>query len=416
MILRKTFNNLLTYFIFLFIGLYIKLLPGFYIYNVLIILFLAMNHGNLKIKKQVHIVLLVFSSGLLFTLLTQISYIDTFGLGNYYIFLNVLIFVSFLLFIRLINFRVLNYNVILVFIIIPIILSILMFFNSSIEQALLSFYNVGRYPAFGRYGGIFGEDVNALGIYASLVLILNMALYKYNKIHLILFISVISVSLFVIILSGMRTGFLVFFGLLLFFNFKLKILNYRILLSILAFSIAVLSILYYYNESSQALIEYIINRFSISHLLNGLSSSEGGGNLRHAIDYFHRTVGNLEFNIYTILFGLDSSINFVDNFYVFLFLKHGLFGVVLFIMPVFYFLVLTIQQKNYIGLYFLLASIVIALKGIFIINNFYMLIVLFTIYFWRTFENIVPNNLTQQSKISYFERVKLNPTIRSKKT
>jgi len=380
-------HKFFIYSIFLFIGLNIKIMPGFYFYNLLIVFFLAINYSNLKINKQAYNLVIILSFWLLTTLITQIFYFDTFWLDAYYVVLNMLILLSYLFFIPLINFRVLNYSIVLFFVATPIVLSILMFFNNGIEQVLLSFYGVGGYPAFGRYGGIFGVDVNALGLYASFTLLLNMILYKYNKVHLTLSFFVISISIFAISISGMRTGLLVLFGLLLIMNFRLKVLNYKILLFYACFLLATLLILYNYNTSSQVLIDYILNRFSISHLINELNANEGGGNLRHAIAYFYRVIDGLEFNVYTVLFGLNPSLNFMDNFYIFLFLKHGLLATILFLILSLYSIFLTIQHSNYIGLYFLLVSLVMAFKGLFIINNFYMFIVLFMAYFYRTYEN-----------------------------
>jgi hypothetical protein len=262
-----------------------------------------------------------------------------------------------------------------------------MFYNNQIESILLSFYHIDKYPAFGRYGGVFGRDVNALGMYASLILLFSLILRKFQKINLIFTTIIIFISLIAIILSGMRTGLLVFFGLLIIMNFKLRIINYRYLFILSVLLFVVLTLIYNSYENSKVLIDYFMNRFSIEHLINGFNSSEDGGNLRHAISYFYNVIGTREINWYNLILGMDASLGYVDNFYIFAFLKHGILLISVLLLVSVYLFKLMCISKNYIGIYFLIASIIISIKGIFIMNNFYIFIVFFIIYFWRQHEN-----------------------------
>lgn len=165
-------------------------------------------------------------------------------------------------------------------------------------------------------------------------------------------------------------------------DFKLKILNFKYLFFIFIGILLAIVSLYNINNNVKMIIGYIVERFSINTLLIDLDSGDSGRNLRHAIEYFHQTIGNREISFQTLFIGVDSNLNFVDNFYVFIFLKHGILIIGLFVIMGMCFIAKTLINRNTIGLYFVLATGVIALKGIFIINNFYMILVLFTINFW----------------------------------
>lgn len=323
---------------------------------------------------------------ILFTLLIQLLYVDNFSLDSYYIFLNLVIFLTFIMFMKGINFRIINYNVVLVFLALPVIFSIFMFHNNSIENYLLSFYNLGKYPAFGRYGGVFGEDVNALGIFSSLLLFLTLVLKRLKMINFLLALFVVMLSLYAVILSGMRAGLLVIFVALLLFQIKLNILNFKyVLIAILGIILLVFNI-YSINDNIKELVDYMINRFSIESLLQGVNINNDNGNLRVAIAYFDRTIENKTIDIESMLFGIDSNLNYVDNFYIFSFLKHGFVFILSALLVLFLIIKQAIIRNDYMVLLVVLISMVIALKGLFIINNYYMFTILFIINLWRNIE------------------------------
>lgn len=382
---KQTIEKFFIYSIFLFIGLNVKFFSGFYLYNVLIVVFLVF-FNKIKIDKNLFINIAFVDFIILFTLLIQLLYVDNFSLDSYYIFLKLVIFLTFIMFMKGINFRIINYNVVLVFLALPVIFSIFMFHNNSIENYLLSFYNLGKYPAFGRYGGVFGEDVNALGIFSSLLLFLTLVLKRLKMINFLLALFVVMLSLYAVILSGMRAGLLVIFVALLLFQIKLNILNFKyVLIAILGIILLVFNI-YSINDNIKELVDYMINRFSIESLLQGVNINNDNGNLRVAIAYFDRTIENKTIDIESMLFGIDSNLNYVDNFYIFSFLKHGFVFILSALLVLFLIIKQAIIRNDYMVLLVVLISMVIALKGLFIINNYYMFTILFIINLWRNIE------------------------------
>jgi hypothetical protein len=262
-----------------------------------------------------------------------------------------------------------------------------MFHFTGAEQFFLSFYNVERFPSFGRYGGVFGRDVNALGIYSSLMILVIIIFKKYKKISNLLALLAVLLSLYIILLSGMRTGLIVLFGSLIFFNYKLKLLNYKYISIMIFLLVLFVMFIYSYNDNIKSLVDFMLSRFSVSHLIQDFTS-EDGGNLNTAIEYFYRTLGNREINTLTLIFGIDSSLGFVDSFYVFSFVKHGLIFILALTLAVTILFIKTIKEKEVFDTFTIVVTLVIAIKGIFIMNNFYMIILLFLIYFWRKNENI----------------------------
>lgn len=156
---KQKINVFLIYIVFLFVGLNIKLFSGFYTYNIVIFFLLIFNFEKLRIKKEYLGLVVLFSVAIVFTLFLQLFSANTIGINSFYFLLNLFLFIEFLLFVQIIPYKKINYNFILLFVSPPLFFSILMFHNSSIELFFLSFYNVEKYPAFGRYGGVFGRDV-----------------------------------------------------------------------------------------------------------------------------------------------------------------------------------------------------------------------------------------------------------------
>jgi hypothetical protein len=266
-----------------------------------------------------------------------------------------------------------------------------MFHNAIVENFLLSFYGIEKYPAFGRYGGVYGRDVNALGIAASLLLFLAMVIRSKKLINLFLASFITFISLYAIVLSGMRTGLLVIFTALFIFYFKIKILNFKyIVFAVISIFVFILSI-YNLNESIKGLIDYVLSRFSVESLIQGFNGNEDGGNLKVAIEYFYRTIQNEVFDVKAMLFGINSSLNYVDNFYIFSFVKYGLFFIGISVFILFMIVKKAFIKNDIMFLLLFLISITLALKGLFILNNYYMFIVVFILYFWRNYEN--PNRI-----------------------
>jgi len=384
---KERLNKNLIYLIFLFIGLNIQIFRGFYVYNFLVLTFLLLNYSQIRFSKINIFYFSLLSLSINLSILVQILYIESYGLDNFFIFLNMLILLTFIAFVENIKYKTLNFSMILVFLLIPIMISIFMFHFTGLEQFFLSFYNVEKFPSFGRYGGVFGRDVNALGIYASLMILVIIIFKKYKKITNMLALLAISLSFYAILLSGMRTGILVLFGLLIFFNYKLKLLNYKYIFIIISIFILFVLFIYSYDKMIQSLIDFMLTRFSVLHLIQDFTSKDAG-NLHTALEYFYKTLGNREINTLTLIFGIDSSLGFVDNFYIFSFLKYGFIFILALILVVAILFIKSIKEKEVFDIFMIVFTLIIAIKGIFVMNNFYMIVVLFLIFFWRENENI----------------------------
>ncbi len=388
--LRKDFvNKNFIYLIFIFIGLNLKITSGLYIYNILIFLFIAFNYKTMKLQKDVIVIVSSFMIlNLIVVLIQMLFYSVEVSSNSVYLVYNLILFVSFLIFIKFIKFDSLNINFLLFTLSFPLILSILMFHFNLLESFILNLYHLEKYPAFGRYGGVFGRDVNALGIYGSLVLIATIVLRSLKLISTSSSIIYFIISLYAIVLSGMRTGILVFVGLAFIYQYRLKVLNYKYIISIFLLLFVSIFIIYNTNETAKDLIDFFLIRFSPSYLIQSAGiGNPDHSNLQTAINYFIRTLGTKEVNFYNILTGIDYNLVFVDNFYIFVFLKFGLLIISFIVLTGIYLLKKSFDKRDYIVTYFILASFTIALKGIFIINNAYMFMILFIIFIWRYHEN-----------------------------
>jgi len=322
------------------------------------------------------------------SVIIQVSYVDSFSLENYYIPLNIFIFISLYFFIKKIDFEKINYNILIVLVSLPVLISVLMFNFSGVEGFFLNLYNLDKYPAFGRYGGVFGRDVNALGITGSIVLLLIITLSKCNKINFILSATLLFLAFYSVVLSGMRTGLLVIFTSLFLFQWKLKIINFKYLILIILFLVIFVISIYNFNSDIKDLMDYVLSRFSVESMIRGFDGGDNGGNLRVAIKYYHHTIGEREVNLKAVLFGVDSSLTYVDNFYVFTFVKYGLVPILFMILLISLVITQGVKNKDFMFLMIVLISLTLALKGLFVINNFYMFIMLFILFFWRCNENL----------------------------
>jgi hypothetical protein len=373
-----------VYSIFILFGLNIKLAAGIYLYNILIFIYIIIEFKTIKISLANWMSITLVLTISIISIGMDSLYTEIDGLENFIIPIKAIIFLSFIMFIDNIKNKNLNYNIILIFISMPIFLSILMFHNSDVSTEVLSFYGLEKYEGFGRFGGAFGKDVNSLGMYSSLTLIFAMILHRIKLARFSLALIIIILSLYAVVLSGMRAGLLVYFSMLIILNIKLKIINYNYLFTLISVIMLYAYIYYLTNENSNELLNFIFDRYSLSVFLSDFDYSGDGGNLNHMIKYFYLTLGDKKVDLYQSLFGVDSGINFVDNFYVNVFLKHGLLFITTTLILVIYYIIKFLKTNNMILMYFFISTLIIAIKGTFIYGNYYMFLVLFASHVWIT--------------------------------
>jgi len=398
MISKNLINKILIYLIFIFIGFNLKIMKGIYIFDILILLFISFNYKYLLINKNLIITFSLLLIMYLLTNLNQVFFNNWITLESIRVFWVSICFIFFYIFFKNLYSKeiVLNYNLIYFLLSVPVILSVIMFFFPNIEKIILSFYGFHKYPAFGRYGGFFGSDVNTLGIYSSLILLLGMIFSKFNLVHKWILFSILVLAVFDIVLSGMRTGLIVFFGLLFIFNKKLNILNYKYIFLSLILIITTLFFIYIINPDLQILIDYIIKRFSIYKLLTdfGLTdSSISGGNLHTAINYFYRILDGREINYYNFFLGIDYNLDYVDNFYIYLFIKNGLLTNIFYIGFLVFLIFQFYKDKNFMGMYLSIVTLIIGIKGTFVIYQLYIVLLMFILYVWSINIKVQGNKL-----------------------
>lgn len=261
----------------------------------------------------------------------------------------------------------------------PLILSMAGFFSLEVNSLIVSLYGLSESQTW-RYGGVFGQDVNSLGMYSTLYLILLYLSRSALRLNLIVFFLGICISLFCIVISGMRSGLITLFLsviAVIFFNQKLIakfLINFLLYIYLGIFFIVALS----YKFIDDEYYDLILNRYTFDKLFQDFAPN-GDGNLSVAINYFGGVVDG-EFDPFLIMFGYDSSLVFVDNLFVFLFIKYGIFGLILTALFFIYIYKKAVYwdrlNNSNIGLFFIIYSFIISLKGIFPIAGYYVFLII----------------------------------------
>lgn len=263
----------------------------------------------------------------------------------------------------------------------PLVVSILGLVSPNINALVNNFYGLTESETW-RYGGIFGQDVNSLGMYSTLSLILLYLSKDVLRLNFLELIFGVLFCLICIIVSGMRAGLIALVVTLFLIYFLDEKSRNEIIRSLLYALPAIFCILLltslFIDEKYYALLQ---DRFSFDSLL-GDFDADGDGNLAVAINYFHSVVGG-EFDAFAIIFGYDSSLIFVDNFFVFVFVKYGIVGLVLTFL---YFIYAYRRAKEWgrinnsiIGLFFVVYTMIISLKGIFPLAGYYLYLITISI-------------------------------------
>lgn len=269
-------------------------------------------------------------------------------------------------------------SVVVLVIFVPMLISFFGYFFPSIHNSLLAIYGSSPSNTW-RYGGIFGEDVNTFGMYTTLMLIFVYASWKNNLNNVYLAVIEISICLFLIVVSGMRTGLLALFAAIAidtvrkghFLNFIRLYWLYILLVIVVLFAFVNLN-----NDNE--FIDILLDRFSISTFVGDFDVSSGG-NLNAAINYFNSVTPH-GFGYIEILIGYDAAAVFVDNLFLFIFVKYGAIGVFMFLMlSSMAYKALNkwdVKHNTGIGNFLFLFSFISALKGVFPLGGYYIYMVL----------------------------------------
>lgn len=374
----------INYFFYLFIitfSLQIKLLTGVYFSTLLILCFgiySLLKKNSIQLKEVLYLFLLflcVFFSIFLQQLNLNEEVLLDFELKDLLVPYKLLVlFLCTKMFSELFDTFDENYHLVVLFLAVPILLSLLLFLFREVEPFIYSLYKQERYEGIGRFGGIYGKDVNTFGMYASLFFLYVSYLKINNKLNPFFSILFIALAVFCILISGMRTGLLVGFPAICYFiylKYSFNKMLFVISLSVFS-SILFLNILFYFDVINNVFYESILGRFSLDNLAQSLRTDDGGGNLNHAIRWLDELLDNRSLTISVLLAGYDVGINFVDNLYFYLFIKHGLFMVLL-VLILFLYCFYYGVKKSSIFLLLAIFAFVVSFKGIFVLNEYFLL-------------------------------------------
>lgn len=287
----------------------------------------------------------------------------------------------------------LNCNLIMIFFQIPLLINIVMYLVPIINIKIVQLYGVTPYPNVTRFGGIYGADVNNMGFYATLVIIVACVFYKYKVVKIFLTLTSIILALINIILSGMRAGVIAIIatiGIMAMIHFFSQKKNYQfsknklkilILLTIvIATAITIFQLIF-----PNYLITYVSERFSVKHLIEDFTGfATGQGNL-YMMHWFYEKCVSLCRN-HSIIFGYDTIVNYVDNFYLYMYIKYGLLGIlsiIIFVATAFIKIKKNINKNDI--MFWLFFGLIIAMKGIFVLDSRFIFIVTFMVSFYNAF-------------------------------
>lgn len=381
----KTYSpniSFIYYFIFLLMGLFLQIRLGLYAYDIVIFMFIAYF---LMIRRKINrgITQYLLMLWLLIFVPALISFGYQFFAGeevsgmSYYITYNTVILTCYIIFIGT-TFRhiELNYNIVILFISIPIFLSLSMYFFPSASLFLQSLYSVTDRPD--RFGGLFGKDANQLGYYSTLLIILSCFLKMRKQIGMVFYLVALS-SLFAIVTSGMRSGIFLLIILFAFFTLTTRFKMIRIK-EVVVSGLIIAFCLVLFANIFQGEIHYFKERFSLELLYN-----QALGKHEKHIGTMYTKWFSIMFqneNIFSILFSLVPSWKFPDSFIIFLLANGGFLGFFGFIMFALFNVSLIWRAKvgNKPILFFvLLFNLLIGIKGNFMFNNIGMFLFVFIV-------------------------------------
>ena len=223
-----------------------------------------------------------------------------------------------------------------------------------------------------RFGGVFGSDAVALGVFSGIIASFIMLSAENNK------LKYLGLSLFFLLFASFaslsRTG-VVIFVLILLYLFVTK--NFRHPKSYLIF----LSVLILVPFLLWAFDTYIPDRFSISLFVEHLFDADGG----HVGSMYLKNIPLFlnQPSFADIFFGFDLTWIHPDSLYLFLLGTTGLLGIVISLVAI-SISYLTIDRRAkafYKGALFM--GLALSVKGNFILANSFLFMLVFSYYSFR---------------------------------
>lgn len=354
---------------------------GFYYYDLIALLavFFVFLYSEIKLNKEISQYLLALSLLVivpnLFFLIYQLFTGAEFSIQSFYIIYNLILSVLYICFVKefLVHFVKSRVEIVTFILVTPLIVSLVMFFSPAFNDLIKGLYQITKQYEF-RFGGIWGKDVNQLGYYSSIILIWALFSFAYKKLNFIYYLFVNVLCFILILLSGMRTGIIVYFC-----SFVIVAIISKIYRRALFYNFVVLAIISIIIVTSLPIISnyvdisFIFDRFSFDLFIAQLTGESGDGQLGNM---YTKWIGAWSENnsFGDILFSFDASWKYPDSFVLYYLANAGLVGFVLLFIFITYCISFSFLTKKYTAFMIAIMLTVVAFKGNFPMNNMSMFI------------------------------------------
>ncbi|ELI1840805.1 hypothetical protein RRK58_003477 [Vibrio fluvialis] len=355
---------------------------GFYLHDFvmfLLIFFSLLFVGKVQISKGVtnycYVFLILVILPNVLSLLFQVYKTKGLEMSNMYLLYNAFLSLIYLFFCNCYLLKHLDKKIYFstIAIVTPLLLSALILIIPYFKNSILSLYGVVKEHPF-RFGGIWGQDVNQLGYYATVVMIWSGFVFSHRKINTLTFAAINVLSISLIALSGMRTGVIVFLSALMltsiFSKRNRKIFKWYVYLSLFSLALMIATFPIY---SPIIDVEPILERFSPSLFYSQLTGSSGDGQLGMMLTKWIDVFLSVD-DVDSILFSVYPDWKYPDSLFLYYIANVGFYGFLSITMFVMFCLFLTIRYKLYYSTLVAIFLSVVSIKGNFPVNNFSMLI------------------------------------------
>ena len=376
------------YLIFFLLSLNLSIVHGLYYYDLLVLPFLvvALLFGKVHLSNESSLVIKLILILLFFPaflgMCYQIVFLGILEKYSIYIPYNLTVLIMYILFFDAFKgYEKLNYTAIVFMFSIPVIISLLMIFIPAFNDVIIKYYNIER-TLYMRHGGIWGDDVNQMGFYSMLHMILSYTLYRIKKIPGYVMILMFVLSISTLLLSGMRTGLVVLLGLMIFSGlfFGSPFIARKHIAIVAGITVVMLFLT---SVAFPLYFETIIARFDVYLFIEQLVGSSGDG---HVGDMYLKwfSIFFNERNILDILFSFYPEWKYPDSLVIFILANSGLFGLVTSMLFVSALLTLSVMSNNNLlrqyVIIIVLMLVAVSFKGIFAFNNIGMFLFVFLYY------------------------------------
>lgn len=360
--------NIVLLLTLMFFGLQINLASGFYIYDLIILIFCCFHFLRRPSVKYSFLVILSFVSA--FALLGCLSSVRAGSFNTIYFLISYKIVIGslYLYFFRALRHYGVSTGYGCYALFLPIILSMFMYFSVPIP-----FANIDVAGPYGldplRFGGVFGRDVVTFGAYAGIVAIFILYLAVATRSYIMATFMAASLLAFATLTSLSRTGMAIFVvGLVVIALIKFR-KTLKAIVPLASFG-AILAFVWM-NQTDLSLSP----RFSFDLLLEHMFDPHSVHVGAMYVKYFNIWYENS--NITNMLFGMDVEWVYSDSLYLFIFGIHGLTGFLCFLVLI-WVLKFPLREDRSFHLFVSIIIFALSYKGLFVFSNYFMFMLFLT--------------------------------------